>query len=178
VISALGIIGCHWVSLGISGGEPRIICCCTYWSKKPTETEATNRNILYTEKGKMYVSIDVFKTRWRVQGASKEKKQQLPRYIKDVNPFLASLLKDYLKKWNIKDMSKLTSDEKKKGVNYYVFHLETGSQETKYDGGFSKYVSSCCMKVFNKRKNITPNTFRHLYTHILLTISMNSMTIN
>lgn len=134
-----------------------------YFSKKPTETEATNRNILYTEKGKMYVSIDVFKTRWRVQGASKEKKQQLPRYIKEVNPFLASLLKDYIKKWNINDMSKLTPEEKKKGVNYYVFHLETGSQETKYDGGFSKYISTCCQKVFNNRKNITPNTFRHLF---------------
>ena len=134
-----------------------------YFSKKPTETEATNRNILYTEKGNMYLSLDVFKTRWRTQGASKERKQQLPRYIKEVNPFLASLLKDYLKKWDIKDMSKLTADEKKKSVNYYIFHLETGSQQTKYDGGFSKLVSSCSEKVFNGRKNITPNTYRHLY---------------
>jgi hypothetical protein len=134
-----------------------------YFSKKPTETEAKDRNILYIEKGKMYFSIDKFKTRWRTQGASKEKKQQLPRYIKEVNSYLASLLKDYLKKWDIKDMSKLTSDEKKKGVNYYIFHLETGSQETKYDGGFSKLVSSCSEKVFNGRKNITPNTYRHLY---------------
>jgi hypothetical protein len=73
------------------------------------------------------------------------------------------LLKDYLKKWDIKDMSKLTADEKKKGVNYYIFHLETGSQETKYDGGFSKLVTSSSEKVFNGRKNITPNTYRHLY---------------
>jgi hypothetical protein len=134
-----------------------------YFGRKPTETEAKDRNILYNDKGKLYFSLDVFKTRYRTQGASKEKKQQLPRYIKEVNSFLASFLKDYIKKWNIKDMSKLTADEKKKGVNYYIFHLETGSQETKYDGGFSKLVSSCSEKVFNGRKNITPNTFRHLY---------------
>lgn len=134
-----------------------------YFGRKPTETEAKDRNIIYTEKGKMVFSLDKFKTRYRTQGASKEKKQQLPRYIKEVNPVLASLLKDYIKKWNINDMSKLTPEEKKKGVNYYIFHLETGSQETKYDGGFSKYISTCCQKVFNNRKNITPNTFRHLF---------------
>ena len=89
-----------------------------YFSKKPTETEAKDRNILYNDKGKLYLSIDLFKTRWRTQGASKERKQQLPRYIKEVNSFLASLLKDYIKKWDIKDMSKLTADEKKKKVNY------------------------------------------------------------
>lgn len=134
-----------------------------YFGRKPTETEAKDRNILYTEKGKMYLSLDVFKTRYRTQGASKERKQLLPRYITEVNPYLASLLKDYLKKWDIKDMSKLTSDEKKKGVNYYIFHLETGSQETNYGSGFSKVVSSSSEKVFNGRRNITPNTYRHLF---------------
>jgi hypothetical protein len=134
-----------------------------YYGKKPTEAEAKDRNIVYNEKGKLYFSLDVFKTRWRVRGNSKEKKELLPRYIKEVNSYLASLLKDYIKKWNIKDMSKLTADEKKKGTNYYLFHLETGNQEQKYGGGFSKYVSSCCEKVFNGRKRISPNTFRHLY---------------
>jgi hypothetical protein len=134
-----------------------------WFSRKPTEAEAKDRNILYTEKGKMYFSLDVFKTRYRTVGNAKEKKQQLPRYIKEVNTYLASLLKDYIKKWGIKDMSKLTADEKKKNTQYYIFHLETGNQEQKYDGGFSKYVSSCSEKVFNGRKNITPNTYRHLY---------------
>jgi hypothetical protein len=134
-----------------------------WFSRKPTEAEAKDRNILYTEKGKMYFSLDVFKTRYRTVGNAKEKKQQLPRYITEVNAYLASLLKDYVKKWGIRDMTKLTADEKKKGTNYYVFHLETGNQEQNYGGGFSKYVSSCCEKVFNGRKNITPNTFRHLY---------------
>lgn len=134
-----------------------------YWGKKPTEAEATGRNILYVENGKWFFSLDVFKTRYRVTGASKDKKELLPRYVKEVNPYLASLFKDLIKKWDIKDMSKLTKDEKKKGVNYYIFHLEKGNQQQNYGGGFSKYVSSCCEKVFNGRKNLTPNTFRHIY---------------
>lgn len=134
-----------------------------YFGRPPTEQEAKDRNILYNDNGKLYFSLDVYKTRWRLTGASKERKELLPRYIKEVNPYFASLLRMYLKNWGIRDMSKLTKDEKKKGVNYYVFHLEKGNQQQKYDGGFSKYVSSCCEKVYNGRKNLTPNSFRHLY---------------
>lgn len=134
-----------------------------YFGKPPTETEAKDRNILYNDNGKLYFSIDVFKTRFRTTCSSKDRKELLPRYVKQVNSYLASLLKDYLKKWDIKDMSKLTRDEKKKGINYYIFHQEKKNQTQNYGGGFSKYISSCCEKVFNGRKNITANTFRHLF---------------
>lgn len=133
-----------------------------YFGKPPTEQESKDRNILYNDNGKLYFSIDVFKTRFRTTGASKDRKELLPRYVKQVNSYLASLLKDYLKKWDIRDMSKLTKDEKKKKTEFFIFHLEKGNQEQNYGSGFSKYVSSCCEKVYN-RKNLTPNTFRHLY---------------
>ena len=133
-----------------------------YFGKPPTEQESKDRNILYNDNGKLYFSIDVFKTRYRTTGSSKERKELLPRYVKEVNSYLASLLKDYIKKFDIKDMSKLTRDEKKKGINYYVFHQEKKNQTQNYGSGFSKYVSSCCEKVY-KRKNLTPNSFRHLF---------------
>jgi hypothetical protein len=65
-----------------------------YYSKKPSEEEFKDRNILYNDDGKLYVSLDVFKTRYRVSGGSTEKKELLPRYIKELNPKLASLLRD------------------------------------------------------------------------------------
>lgn len=133
-----------------------------YFGRKPTETESKDRNILYKDGGKWYLSLDRFKTRYRVSGSSKEKKELLPRYIKEVNPVLASLLKDYITKWGIFDMSKLSKEEKKKGVEKYVFYPEKGNQEQNYGGGFSKYVSSCSKAIFN-RNNITPNIYRHLF---------------
>lgn len=137
-------------------------CILQYWGRKPTEQESKDRNILYKDGGKWYLSLDKFKTRWRVHGASKEKQELLKRYIKEVNPVLASLLKDYITKMGIQDMSKLTKEEKKKGVEKFIFHLEKGSQETNYGSGFSKHVSSCSKAVF-KRNNITPNIYRHLF---------------
>ncbi len=138
-----------------------------YYSKKPSETDATDRNILYIDDGKMYVSLDVYKTRWRVQGQATEKKELLPRYIKEVNPKLASLLKDYIKKWEVKDISKLTPAEKRQKKEYYMFYKETGSYEEAYeDTTFSKYLSSCFKQVFNRSK-LSVNSIRHIFnTHI------------
>jgi hypothetical protein len=104
-----------------------------YYSKKPTEKEAEGRNILYKDKDKLYFSIDVFKTRWRTHGASTQRKEVLPRYIKEVNDKLSSLLKDYIKKMKTKDMSKLTPQEKRSKVEYYIFHLENGNETEFYD---------------------------------------------
>lgn len=133
-----------------------------YYGRKPTETEATGRNIFYKDGGKYYFSIDKFKTRMRLSGSAKEQKELLPRYITEVNPYLASLMKDLITKWGIKDMSKLSKEEKKKKTEYFIFHLEKGSQEQNYGSGFSKYVALCSKAVYN-RNNITPNIYRHLY---------------
>ena len=59
-----------------------------YYSKKPTDRENEGKNILYADGDKLFLSIDVFKTRWRVSGASTTKKELLPRYVKEVNSIL------------------------------------------------------------------------------------------
>jgi hypothetical protein len=134
-----------------------------YYGKKPSESEYTNRNILYSDDGKLYVSLDIFKTRYRTSGASTEKKELLPRYVKEINPKLASLLRDYLKKWEIKDMSKLSPAEKRQKKEYYVFFKESGTHEEPYeDTTYSKYMTSCFKQVFNRGK-LSVNTFRHMF---------------
>lgn len=134
-----------------------------YYSKKPTDKEAEGKNLIYAEGDKLILSIDVFKTRWRVSGASKVKKELLPKYIKEVTPRLASILKDYMKKWNVKDMSKLTPVEKRAKANFYVFYKETGTTADSYDeGSFSKVISNCFKQIF-KRNGLSVNTFRHMF---------------
>ena len=134
-----------------------------YFSKKPTEKEAEGRNILYKDGDKIYFSIDVFKTRYRVSGQATEKKELLPRYVKEVNGRLASLFMDFIKKLEIKNMSKLTPAEKRASKNYYIFHQE-GNQEVGYtENTFSKVVATAFKVVFNNRKNLTVNTVRHIY---------------
>lgn len=143
-----------------------------YYGRKPTETEATGRNIFYKDGGKYYFSLDKFKTRMRLSGSAKEQKELLPRFIKEVNPYLASLMKDLITKWGIKDMSKLSKEERKKKTEYFIFHLEKGNQEQNYGSGFSKYVASCSKAVFN-RNNVTPNIYRHLFnTYIADNLNM------
>jgi hypothetical protein len=134
-----------------------------WFSKKPTDKEADGRNILYNDDGNLYVSIDRFKTRFRVSGASKQKKELLPRYVKEVNSKLVDLFKKYIKIWNIKDMSKLTNDERRQGKEYYIFYQETKGHEDMYDeNSFSKVISNCFKAVFN-RKGLTVNTLRHIF---------------
>lgn len=133
-----------------------------YFSKKPNERELKDRNIVYAEGDKLFFSIDKFKTRTRVTGASNEAKELLPRYEKELAPRLASLMRDYIKKWEVKDMSKLTSEEKRQKRQYYVFYKETGTYSDAYDdNSFSKYISGCMKRVFNNRKELSVNTMRH-----------------
>lgn len=135
-----------------------------YFSKKPAEKDLKDKNIIYGEGDKLFFSIDVFKTRYRVAGGASQKKELLPRYVKEVNPRLSSLIRDYIKKWNVKDMSKLTGEEKRQKKQYYVFYKETGTHQDAYDeNSFSKYISSCMKKVFNNRSGLTVNTMRHNY---------------
>lgn len=135
-----------------------------FFSKKPSEKEADGRNILYIDDGKMYVSIDKFKTRFRVSGASKQAKELLPRYIKEVNAKLADLFKKYIKLFNIKDMSKLTSQERRDKKEHYIFYQEGQSTEDSYDDNtFSKVIANGFKAVFSGRKGITVNTMRHIF---------------
>lgn len=136
-----------------------------WYSKKPNTRELNNRNIVYADGDKLYFSIDKFKTRYRVSGSSRDKKELLPRYEKEVSPRLADLLKDYIKKWNVKDMSKITSDERRNKKEFYVFYKETGepSGEGYDDNSFSKYLTTAFKNVFNDRKKLSVNTFRHMY---------------
>jgi len=135
-----------------------------YYSKKPIDRELDGRNVLYVDDGKMYLSIDVFKTRWRTRGNSTQKTELLPRYVKEVNTRLASTLKDYIKRANVKDMSKLTPAEKKAKKNFYVFYKETGTVEDAYDeNSFSKLVSQAMKHVFNGRTGLSVNSLRHMF---------------
>ena len=134
-----------------------------YYSKPPTEREATNRNIVYKDDDKLMFSLDVFKTRYRVSGQATEKKELLPRYVKEVNPRLASLITDYIKKNNIRDMSKLTTAEKRANKQFFVFHLEDNPDMGYSENTFSKVVSNAFKTVFKKRKGLTVNSMRHLF---------------
>jgi hypothetical protein len=95
---------------------------------------------------------------------SDKKTEVLPRYVKEINPRLKSMLMDYIKKWNVKDMSKLTTAEKRQNKQYYVFYKETGTVEDRYeDNTFSKYLSSAFKRVFGGKTGLSVNTFRHAY---------------
>lgn len=135
-----------------------------FYGKTPTEAQADGRNILYMDDDKMFVSIDKFKTRFRVSGASKEAKELLPRYVKELNPRLADLFKKYIKIFDIKDMNKLTAEEKRQKKEYFIFFLDTKTQEDGYDeNAFSKFLTGAFKVVFNKRKGLSVNTLRHAF---------------
>jgi hypothetical protein len=91
-------------------------------SKLLTEEERKGKNIVHIEKDQATIHIDRFKTRTKT--TNNKTKELLPTYIKVLNPKLTSLLKDYIKKMNIRDMSKLTRDEKRQNTEFYIFHLE------------------------------------------------------
>lgn len=132
-----------------------------YYSKLPSNLD--NKNIVHISGDTATIYIDMFKTRWRVKGTSK--KEILPRYVKELNPKLTSLLKDYIKKSSITDMSKV----KEKNKQYYLFPKEsvigkeTGSVQDAYDSGaFSKYISACLKAIYDKPK-LSVNTLRHKF---------------
>lgn len=142
-------------------------CFLQYYSKKPSENELNGRNVIYKEVKKLYFSIDVFKTRERVAGSSKEAKEVLPRYVRELDPKLQSLFEDYLKKFQTKDMSKLTTQEKRQKKQFYVFHMEDDPEAGYSSNSFSKVVSNAFKAVFNKRSKLTVNTMRHIFANWL-----------
>jgi hypothetical protein len=130
-------------------------------SKLPTEEERKGKNIVHIEKDRATIYIDRFKTRTRTKNNTT--KELLPTYIKVLNPKLTSLLKDYIKKMSIRDMSKLTRDEKRQNKEFYIFHLEEKPDQTYKDaGGLGDVITTAMFKVFGKRK-VSANTVRHAF---------------
>jgi hypothetical protein len=128
-----------------------------YYSKIPTENQKRDKNIVHIQGDKAKLYIDAFKTRWKT-AKNGDKKEVLPRYVKELSPKMKELLKDYIKKWNITDMSKV-----KDGKQHYVFFKETGASTDKYDeNGFSKYITSCMKQMF-RNTGLSVNTLRHVF---------------
>lgn len=139
-------------------------CTLQWFSRKPAPRDMENRNILYADGDNLVLSIDRFKTRYRVAGGATEKKELLPRYVKTVNPRLADLFRDYVKKAKIKDMTKLTVPQRRAGVNYYIFVKDNDEEHTTpYDENtFSKFMTASFKYVFQRNK-LSVNTFRHIF---------------
>lgn len=134
------------------------------YSKLPSENEMKNKNILLMEKDNMTLYIDKFKTRWRANKRGSDKKELLPRYIKQVDKQLKELFRDYIKKFEIKDMSKLSPQEKRGNKQYYIFNLETDESIPYTSDSFGGFVSkSAFPTVFKKRKGLSVNSFRHAF---------------
>lgn len=139
-------------------------CFLQYYSKKPTDNDLNDRNVIYKDDKKLYFSIDVFKTRMRVVGSAKQPKEVLPRYVKELTPKLQSLFEDYFKRFNTKDMAKLTTQQKRQKTQFYVFHLEDDDEAVYSPNTFSKVVSNAFKAVYKKNK-LTVNTFRHIFAN-------------
>ena len=140
------------------------ICSLMLYSKLPSEKEMEGKNILLVErikedskyKNQYTIHIDDFKTRYRtVKG---KRKEVLPRFEKVLNSRLASLLDDYITRWEVVDNIKSKGKE-----HHYVFYKETGKTTEPYDSnGFSKYITSCLKQIY-KKSGLSVNTIRHTY---------------
>jgi len=131
----------------------------------PSEAEQKGKNILLLEKDKATIYIDKFKTRWRVNKGSKEPKEVMPRFVKELPPRLTSLFRDYIKKSSVTDMSKLKKGDK---TQHYVFFKEDKPTTDGYDAnGFSKLAIATLKSVF-KRGGLSVNTIRHVFEDFLV----------
>jgi hypothetical protein len=147
------------------------------YSKLPDKKDRETKNILHVEKDKMTLYVNVFKTRWTTRGGAKKRMELLGEYVKEVKPQLASLFKDYIKKADIKDMSKRTPAEVREKQQYYIFaeprtQLEDAKKEDeavkKIDNAFSKAAVLAFKAVFlkpdgTKREGVSVNTIRHAW---------------
>lgn len=135
-----------------------------FFSKKPSEKEQQDRSIVWLrkEEGKLKGTFYIDKFKIRTMVRKNTTKEVLPRYIKDINDRLAELLQRYITYFQIKDMSKLTAEEKRRGKNYYLFY-PNDDQSVPYSkaGGFGKVVGNAMKKIFKNRKGLSVNAFRH-----------------
>lgn len=134
------------------------------YSKLPNAKEMEGKNILLVERGGMEFHIDRFKTRFKANKDGSKKKELLPRFVKKVDKSLESLLRDYITKFKIKDMTKRTADEKRAGKKYFVFNKEPENEEGYNADSFGGYMSKTAFPtVFKKRKGLSVNSFRHAW---------------
>lgn len=150
-----------------------------WYSKKPTEAEQKDKNLLWLRKEggvmKGTLFIDKFKTRWNVR--KNVKREVLPRYVKDIHPKLAILFDDYIKALHIRDMSGLAPAEKRAGRQYYLFYPEDKEQDTAYPkaGGYGSNVAASMRLIFKGRKKLNATAFRHYFNQ---DISLNIQQFN
>jgi hypothetical protein len=134
------------------------------YSKLPNAKEMEGKNILLVERGGMEFHIDRFKTRFKANKDGSKKKELLPRFVKKVDKSLESLLRDYITKFKIKDMTKRTAEEKRAGKQYFVFNKEPENEEGYNADSFGGYMSKTAFPtVFKKRKGLSVNSFRHAW---------------
>lgn len=132
-----------------------------FYSVKPSEAEMKGKNIIVVEDDSATLYIDVFKTRTVVR--HNKEKELLPRYEAVITGQLLDLIRDYILKAGIQDMSKRTLPQKRANEQFYMFHKETGSQKDKYaQGGFSDAISKY-MKVVFGLDGLSVNTMRHCF---------------
>jgi len=86
---------------------------------KMPKTIPEGKNLLVVERSKVTVVIDKFKMRWKVAKKKTKKKQMLPTFIRELKPALSSLIRDYIKQWDMKEGD-------------YIFFKHTGSPSDKY----------------------------------------------
>lgn len=138
------------------------------YSKLPNAKEMEGKNILLVERGGMEFHIDRFKTRFKANKDGSKKKELLPRFVKKVDKSLESLLRDYITKFKIKDMTKRTAEEKRAGKQYFVFNKEPENEEGYNADSFGGYMSKTAFPtVFKKRKGLSVNSFRHAWSNYL-----------
>lgn len=139
-----------------------------WFSKQPTDEQQKDRNLVWLRKEKgVWVGtfyIDKFKIRRMV--TKNKQREVLPRFIKDIHPRLADLMGQYVKFWNIKDMAKVSTQEKREEKNYYMFYPDDKKDPSvpySQAGGYGDQVVKAMKKIFNDRIGISTNAFRHNY---------------
>ena len=139
--------------------------CLRLYKKLPTNYPE-GENILIMDKDKATMYIDKFKTRW-ITTKSGKSKEQMERYVKELNPKLVSLLKTYIKFFDIKDKDVLffkgnPKDKKEvwdkavkaKGI---LYNPENGK-----DKGFAYLAQRAFLEVLGV-KDFTINSVRHIF---------------
>ena len=128
-----------------------------YYSKLPSEQEMKGRNILLLNRDTARLYLDDFKTRLlaRKRG-TKERKEVLPTFVKDLPPVLASRFRDYVSKAELVD----NAGKPKPKKPTYIFHIENAEQSDLYaEKGFSAQVSKAIKRVFKLEGTV--NDIRH-----------------
>lgn len=116
-----------------------------YYDKKPKDTDMHMKNILVMEKKKATLYIDDYKTRRR------KGKDALDRFEAELEPKLFSLMKDYVKFFDIKNGD-------------YVFHpLEQIKTRALTPKGYSNALERAMFKIFGIEGLTGVNVLRHVF---------------